>query len=66
MIILIIMSIIVGLIGRNIPQYYILGLLFIYTWEQIYKKNINSLPVPICHPQNMSNRGEKTLNSFQY
>ena len=31
-----------------------------------YKKNINNLPTPMDLPMNMSNRGEKTLNSFQY
>ena len=31
-----------------------------------YKKNIKNLPTPMDLPINMSNRGEKTLNSFQY
>ena len=31
-----------------------------------YKQNIDKLPIPMNHPTNMSNQGEKTLNSFQY
>ena len=31
-----------------------------------YKKNVDQVPVPMNLPKNMSNRGEKSLNCFQY
>lgn len=30
-----------------------------------YKNTINKLPVPMSHPQNLSNAGEKSLSSFR-
>ena len=30
-----------------------------------YKNTLNKLPVPMSHPQNLSNAGEKSLSSFR-
>lgn len=30
-----------------------------------YKNDINSLPIPLSHPQNLSNSGNKTLSTFR-
>ena len=30
-----------------------------------YKNTLNKLPVPMSHPQNLSNAGEKTLSAFR-
>ena len=30
-----------------------------------YKNTINKMPVPMSHPQNLSNAGEKSLSSFR-
>ena len=41
---LVIISFLVGLCGTNdISNYYIVGVIFIYIWEQIYKKKINNI-----------------------
>ena len=29
-----------------------------------YKIDLNKLPIPLLHPKNMSNKGEKSLNTF--
>ena len=29
-----------------------------------YKMDLNKLPLPLLHPKNMSNKGEKSLNTF--
>ena len=31
-----------------------------------YKKTINNIPIPLVHPRNMSNSGNKSLTSFNF